>query len=1283
MLHRVLHAGWLLLVTVLFLTAVAFTIARLWVPELENYRHDLEIAASRALQREVSIGGMHASWRGINPVLRLTDVVIAGDGGHRLAIREVRIGLDSRHYLSEQEIGFSAIDVIGIDLSVVRDAAGRFHVEHFGGEAAVDLSGLFSLSRLSLHDADITLTDRQTGTAPQRFTGVVLLLDNSGYRHRLAGYAMLPHALGYRVDVQAEFYGHASHFRDWQGRVYMKTQALALQTLLGQLPLEDVQMAGVGDVRLWADISSTRLVLLSGELDIHDFSLANRSTADSHRFTADNLRGQFGLQRTASGWKFALQRLVIETAGRRWETDHLAGAVGQEQDRHYLNGAAALVNLDGLGDLLPAIPGLDDGLRKRLSQLQPRGLIRDLQVSLERQGDTTRLRRVAARFSGVSCEQTGAIPKISGLDGAVSGTFEAGMLTVKSRNAGVGDTRLFRGVLPIETADGQIFWHRNAQRLELASEALRVSNRDLELTARFALDLPEEGAAAINLALDLEHASLDRVSYYLPARVMAASGVAWLDRSLKAGVIKHGTVRVVGRLDQLPFDQGEGVLEVRLPVTQARLDYHPGWSAITDLDAQVDFTGRAMEVTSHAGAIRSARIEQVTARIDNLAKPDLRILGDVRGSLDVMLAELGSSPLGEIYGGLVDRARTSGTASLGLDIRVPLWSHDLPVEVSGTIGLDGNELRLPDADVALKAIRGQLAFDNNGVTGKHLKASLFDKPARVNVWNEPRNSTVQIQLDGPFGLLDRFGGDSGMLGKAVSGASDWRILLSVRGHAARGKPADIGLAISSSLAGTAINLPAPFGKARDEVRPLSFSVDNVESRAKVARVAYGDLLRGLLKLAAGRQGLELQQGTITVGDTTPELPAGNILLLAGRLDRVNMTEWAPFLGAGGAAPVLPVKLDLHVADLEVAGWPLRDVSLEVQSEGQARDITLQGPTIAGDIRLEDGGGRLKRVVLNLDRLTLQPPDPGQVRETSGLTPAEMPDLQVTVRNLVYDKAALGALEMLAEKQPDASLAIKRLTLSSKVLQLNLTGDWKSTGGQQLSSVDLAITDGDMGKLLALFDYQKSIKDGKLKGSMQIGWPGAPWMFSPERAAGKVRLSIKDGQLVDVEPGPTGRVLGLLSVSSLPRRLTLDFSDLFADGFSFDTIEGSFLVDGGNAYTNDLVVDGPAARIEISGRVGLADKDYDQLVSVTPYIKSGLSLAGALAGGPAVGAVMIVAETLLKDRLEPLNKLARKQYTVTGPWADPVVTKLVASETGKDEPAAGRRKGAAQFKFGDE
>jgi uncharacterized protein (TIGR02099 family) len=1021
--------------------------------------------------------------------------------------------------------------------------------------------------------------------------------------------------------------------------------------------------------------------VLRGEVDVSDFLLVHSGAVGSHEFAAERVRGQFGLQRTHSGWQFALQQLAIESGGRSWKTDHLAAAIGQVNGRSFLNVAAARIDLDGLGDLLPAIPGLDAGIRTWFAQLQPRGMVRDLQISLERQGDSTRLRRLTARFSGVSCEQSGVIPHLSGIDGDVSGTFEAGMLTLRSRNATVGDTRLFRGVLPIDTADGHITWQQTGQRLELASDALQITNRDLELTANFALDLPANGAPAINLAVNLEHASLDRVSYYLPARKMPATAVAWLDRSLKAGVIRKGTVRVNGRLDQLPFDQGEGVLEVRLPVTQARLEYHPGWSAVTDLDARVNFTGRTMDISSHSGAIRSARIEQVTARIANLAKPDLRILGDVRGSLDVMLAELGSSPLGVTYGGLVDRASTSGAASLGLDIQVALWKSNAPVAVSGTIDLNRNDLRLPDAELALESISGQLAFDNNGVTGTGLTARLFGKPASVRVWNEPRKSTVYVQLDGRFGLLQRFGGDSGMLRKAVEGSSDWRILLGVHGVAARGQQANVGLTISSSLAGTAIKLPAPFGKQSAAVRELSFSIDNVERREKILRVSYGDILQGLLELGAGKRGMELQQGEISVGGASPALPGSKILRVTGRLARLDPGEWQAFVAADAAAPVLPLKIDLQVGELDAAGWLLHDVSLRMQPAGPAREIEVSGPSIAGEIQLQDSGGRLQRVVMSLDRLKLQSPETAQPRETPGLTPADMPDLQITIRNLVYDKAALGAFEMLAEKQADDSLAIKRLSLSSEVFKLNLTGDWKQLDGKQWSTIDMVISDGDMEELLGLFDYQKSIKDGKLNGSLRAAWAGAPWMFSPERVDGKVRLSIKDGQLVDVEPGATGRVLGLLSVSSLPRRLTLDFSDLFADGFSFDTIEGSFLVDSGNAYTNDLVVDGPAARIEISGRVGLADKDYDQLVSVTPYIKSGLSIAGALAGGPAVGAVMIVAETLLKDQLDPLNKLARKQYTVTGPWTDPVVTKVGAAETGKDEDDAGT--GSAVFEFNDE
>jgi uncharacterized protein YhdP len=109
------------------------------------------------------------------------------------------------------------------------------------------------------------------------------------------------------------------------------------------------------------------------------------------------------------------------------------------------------------------------------------------------------------------------------------------------------------------------------------------------------------------------------------------------------------------------------------------------------------------------------------------------------------------------------------------------------------------------------------------------------------------------------------------------------------------------------------------------------------------------------------------------------------------------------------------------------------------------------------------------------------------------------------------------------------------------------------------------------------------------------------------------------------------------------------------------IKGTFTLDGGNAYTNDLYVDGPAAKIEISGRIGLAEEDYDELVTVTPYVQSGLSLAGALAAGPLIGAVIIFADKLLEGKLGPLSRIGQKQYSVTGPWSDPLVKDLGSAD----------------------
>jgi uncharacterized protein (TIGR02099 family) len=1263
MLKKAFHTLWMLLVMLLVLSATALTVARVWVSELSTYRMEVEQAASQALNKQVSIGRMEASWRGLNPVIKLKDVELTDPAGtdEALTIREIWVTVDAEQYLSQQIIKLTGIDVIGADFTLVRDADGTFYLDGFRPENDDSelLTELLQMA-LSVHDVNVTYVDEQSGHAPRRFSSISLSLRNQGATHTLTGHLLLPVDVGYRADIEAVLYGDAGQFQNWQGHVYIKGQSVTLTEVLGQLLAEDQILQGVADLRLWLDIGAAGLDSVSGEIDTENLKISQHNETGVYTFETDSLRGQFGWRYNGDGWQFAVQNLVVKQQQGRWETENLSLAGRQQQDSHIIKGNSSLVVLDGFGALLPIIPGLTVEQRQLLGGLQPRGLINDLVFSITRKDNVTRVTGFSSRFSSLSIEQSGAFPKLVGLDGTLSGDMESGALLLASHNVGLHDERLFRELLPIDVVQGHIHWQLRDGTMEISTDALTIRNDDFSLLARMGLYVPVNDASpSINLSVDIETFDVGRVHHYLPAKIMSPRGVAWLDRSLKSGVITDGVVVVNGRLDQIPFDNGDGVFEVHLPVTDALLDFHQDWSPVTGLDALVGINGRKLDVVSSRAAIRGAVLESVHAQIKDLAKPLLTIKGEVQGPLPVMLAELGSSPLGVTYGGFVDRVTTSGEAQLGLDIVVPLVDEQAPVEVAGRIALKNNTLKGDATGIDLTKIKGRLVFDSKGIQGDKLQAHLFGHPATARVWTDAGKQVTNISLDGPLQLFDRFIDKKSFLGVVTSGSSDWQVLVTIRGMPERGESANVGVTITSNLVGTAIDLPAPFGKSSESVRQLSIVADRVDVDEKTLQLNYSDLVEGLLVIVPGEQGVELQRGAITAGGKTPVLPDSKELLFSGHFDSFRLTDWQPYLGGGGSAG-LPLAFVFTFSKLEVMGYELDDVSISMRSSGARWEIKVAGPDVAGDIDLTTSAAGLDKVTMNLVRLVLESPpeqtaQPGQVDATEH-TPGKFPDLEVIVQQFVYDEADLGLFEVKAFKQSEAYY-IERVVLSSDLLAVHMSGNWRQQRNEQLTSIDLEITEGDMEQLMEFFGYQKNINGGTLSGSMRIAWPGPPWAFSPPIIEGKITLRVTDGQLLDVEPGAAGRVLGLISLNNLPRRLSLDFTDIFSEGFSFDEISGSFVIDDGNAYTNDLTVDGPAAKIEISGRIGLADQDYDELVTVVPYVKTGIPLAGTLMGGPAVGAILLVVETLLEGEFGPLNRIAKKQYSVTGSWEDPVIEKL--------------------------
>jgi uncharacterized protein (TIGR02099 family) len=1260
---RFLHALWLLLVTLLFLAAAALTAARLLVPALGEYRQEAERLASETLHRPVTIERMEATWRGLNPVIKFKGVSVTGSGSEdgRLDLGQVWVAIDLWQLLIDRQVRLASIDIIGADVTVVRDREGQVYIERLKGEngEAGLAPGLPGLGRLSIHKSSITFIDLKTGRPALHFSNVTLGLRNSDGLHTLNGDVMLPEQLGHRIGVHAVFSGPLERFNAWRGRLYVSGRSLTIMPDVLKDVAPGIDAQGVADVRCWADFGSARLQALWAEVGLHDFRLRHEGPpGQGEDFDADEVSGQFGWRRHEGGWQFAGRNIVVTQNGVAHPATRVSLSRRNEGGGGEISVSVSRLSLRDLQPLVQLLPGIDESYRKRFVRMRPEGTVEKLSARLREPAQgPPRVLWFDASFRDIAVRQSDGLPGFNDLTGTATGTQDDGTLWINSQDFNFKDDRLFARPLHFDEFSGEAAWKVEDGRLSLKSGPLHLMNGGLDLESRLALEQqPGEPAPRIDLEVAINRLDLADVREFLPVHLMPATGVEWLERSLVSGSVKAGSVVVKGRLDQLPFDKGEGELLARLPVTGAILDFSPGWTPITGLDAQVDFNGRSMDIRSSDGKIRTASLTAVHARIKDLDKPELLLDGTVQGELPVMLAELGSSPLGDVYGGFVDRVKSSGNAGLVLNLLVPLHDDDREIEVKGSIVLKDNTLKvLPDGP-ALENIRGQLTFTQEGISGQALKARLLGTPVNVDVSTDATAGVTNITMKGPLDVAGfAAGAKQGPLSALIKGHTDWNVRLAIGPLKHRDELPGVALTLASNLKGIAVDLPEPLGKTKQESRPLSITVGRLGKPDMKLSFSYASLVKGICALSDQGKGYACSRGTIRFGPGEASLTDARELLITGHMPTFSLTRWQPVLARLPSGPGLPVRLDLVIDELEVMQHVVHDVTLRSQTEGLVQVFTLSGPSSEGTIELTRTGAGVVKITMTFDRLFLDKRAvPGTGRNTPE-SPENFPELQVTIRKLRYNGVDLGELQLQAIHD-GGSIRIDRLVVASNKLNLRATGEWRLVDGRNHSHFDFKVKDGNLGSLLKDYDFKENISGGDLTGTLNASWQGAPWEFSPARVNGKLHLLIKDGRLLGVEPG-AGRVLGLLSLHTLQRRLSLDFSDIFKKGFAFDRIEGNFVLDDGNAYTNDLVINGPAARIEISGRIGLATTDYDELVTVIPSMGSSLPLAGAIAGGPVVGAALLVAEHFLGDEFEKATRFTHTYYTVTGSWSDPVVTKL--------------------------
>ncbi len=325
-----------------------------------------------------------------------------------------------------------------------------------------------------------------------------------------------------------------------------------------------------------------------------------------------------------------------------------------------------------------------------------------------------------------------------------------------------------------------------------------------------------------------------------------------------------------------------------------------------------------------------------------------------------------------------------------------------------------------------------------------------------------------------------------------------------------------------------------------------------------------------------------------------------------------------------------------------------------------------------------------RVHARLARLAIAPSTAAEVESFLDAQPVSIPALDVVVDELDLGGKALGRLEVEAINRaainvgdiPVREWRLSKFNLSVPEAKFTANGNWARLNAQgvletpperalpgrrrTVLNFKLDVTDG--GALLTRFGMNGVVRQGAGKFEGQIAWLGSPLKVDYPSLGGAFTVNVASGQFLKADPG-IAKLLGVLSLQSLPRRLTLDFRDVFSDGFAFDFLRGDVTVTEGIARTNNLQMKGVNAAVLMEGQADVARETQNLKVVVVPEINAGTASLIATVINPAVGLGTVLAQLFLR---RPLIESNTQEFRVDGSWADPQVTHVTRKSTDTQE-----------------
>lgn len=1262
MIHHLTRATRIFIFYMLIVVAIGVSLVRLFPSAIEFYKHDLENKIFDLTSIPVKIGKLQANLRGINPEIILKDIQVLSldkHGNPSIELEQVRVGIDLTQLLSTNRLLASSwLTLVGAKLSIVRNMDGKISIVGLNSNDTEQPLWLLSGGRYEVLKSKISWQDKKNQRSPVVFNDVDLLIRNDAdaKTHELHLLTQLPEQYGEKLRVSLSVQDNISEMEnitDWvyvEGDAVHLTEVLKKQTLFG-LKISKLQQLEENDssFKIWSQWDKSSLKSFSGTIQAENFSLEkNKKT-----LAVNLLDTEFDLSVHDDDWKFGVKNFALTTDHYEWPL--MEFSVSANRQLTHLAASVIRIELQALTELAGFFVPLDKKKQTLVSDLGVKGQLKDFSIFVDRE---TNKYAVNGDFNNIYVNAVFDFPQIKNLTGAVKGTDEGGRLRIFTKKGSFFYPKLFSKAISLENISGSVSWQQLTDTWFVKTEALMLDNSDIETISKLSLTIPKnDGAIFMDLQTSFSKIKdVKSLALYFPVS-MKEETVDWLKKVIVAGEINNGNLLVYGDLDQFPFvDNSLGVFEVLFKTKNMALNYSPEWPNIKNMDADFLFAKNALTVditkaTSHKLDITGALVKFPFF----IEESSIQIKSKIEGSISDVMFYLQQTPMQDVADKVIDSITPKGLTQIDLDLDIPENSE---IKLEGIAHINNTELKINSIDLDITDIEGELKFSEKGLFADDLKAKLLGYPLSINANSNELKTAVSVigeidylQLKKQFSFLD----SELIKNEQITGSSIYTVKMNLP-RTMENKSAD--LTIKTNLVGMDVDLPGSLKKQAEQQTPLLITMPLNEKVLLPVMINYKDELKTAINI--NKEKNTVYSANVVYGKGKASILENKGITLQIDRGTLNGSEWMGFfkqdlngqvdINEGVNTPSLN-HLALKAKKINWQGKNLGSIEvilqrLEENWQGNILSSFAKGAFVVPFAQVAENKIKLNMEYLNLTELmAIKTPISG--KKTENIASDYMPLIDVASQQLFWKSVNLGKLDIVTEKITDG-IKFKHIKVTSKGYKVTAKGDWIKNDEVSVTNFHGVAKVNNFGETLSTLDITDDVKETEGKLNFIASWQGVPYQFKLPRVDAEVDLDLNDGRISSIEPG-FGRLLGLIAMEQWIKRLSLDFSDVFKAGLSFNKVTGQFKIREGIVRYKDLLVDAIPAHISLSGKINLLEKTLDQKVSVIPKSSSAIPIAGPIVEGIA-GAITQVFDKDYKD-----GYFFGSEYEVNGKWSNLKVT----------------------------